>query len=1104
MTERVLLVDIGAGELPAMTPVVPVYASWLPVVAPPAGLAPPTGVVSTPVADGVLLQWTGLGPYEHIRVEIAPAPAGPWTPLAEVHEGTQYLVTLPAGATEARVVRVKAGIDSAPVNLGTVTPNLLTEVTADMLAEAAADATAKANAAKAEATARANALQAQINDVVGTADDWTNANPYPAGDSVRYSGHLYRAKTAVPGNTPPPNETYWQDIGNYASVGEAVAAAVSMGVQNASDIETESSRVDGMLARFPVGTGGLASEAMVADEAAARANADGALSSRTSLIEARMPTGTGSLASEARVIDAENASATRDSAISGRVSGVEARMPTGTDKLANEARVVAAEDASVGRDNALGSRVTTVEARMPAGSGALATSAQVVDEATARANADGALGSRTSVIEARMPTGTDTLANEARVVVAENASVGRDNALGVRTSAIEATVNNPETGVEATAGALEETRARVEKPNPNMLPNPTFAFGFEGWNTWSSNGTTALIGGTSPNDIWGPRAAFPPNSGATMTVSKVLVGLNPGSTYTISFEGENNSNTGLVYVNGVAQDAAGNTAGNWIAPAVIPSGELYNQRRSITFTLPAGADRFYFQLLADNTNNWVAFRRVKLEVGGIATVYSEDGAIHSQAGKLTALTAEVAGKAEGSVVEQVLVDIEALEKSNPNLIPNGAFLKDTNGWALGPGVGRGSDDNGTYIAAGPVSGTSVTGGPSFIVPAAELVMTLSAEVIKFGAAGVAWIDVLGATGEGVAPSYDGPDAGIVAGDFFTRRMVTFTKPAGITVLWPRLIIADTDNLVGATKFKLEVGSRFTGFNDAATVAATVSQTSALNLAVGGVNGAAVSSTSLTYRTGVMEASKVEFLKVGNKVTGYRIGNDGLATNFELVADSIELMTGASTGVTITRNKMDRVFGSAAFYEGDPWGSDSLVMWIGPASTAKSAATKANATMWMDNTGKSGYGGSVIKASNVKTASATTDSDTITATVATFTKDPASTQRKITAEFSFNSNKTANINDGFSEVRYGGSFVVEVSIDGGAWTTIQTAGINGVNGKYGEPGFTPYVSYANGKVVLIHNAGGTTFSYRVRQNSGIMQAVPGGTTTRMIAIEVVEQ
>ncbi|WP_313642157.1 host specificity factor TipJ family phage tail protein [Stenotrophomonas sp.] len=303
-------------------------------------------------------------------------------------------------------------------------------------AAAAADASAKANAARDAAIAHADVIGAQVADILD-ADEWVATKAYPKGDLVKRSGKLYRALRANTNKAPESNAADWQFMGNYTSLGEAVAASISIGTQNATDIAAQATQLTSVTARMPTGVGPLATAASVSDEVSARAAGDAALGTRTSAIEAR--------------------------------------MPSGTDKLANEARVVTAESASASRDTALGNRTTVIEARLPSGSGALATAASVTDEATARTSGDSALASRTSVIEARLPNGTDKLANEARVVAAESTAATATGSLATQLNQVKATAD----GASATVTNVMQVQAgsgAVQVINP----------GFEGDTGWGA------------------------------------------------------------------------------------------------------------------------------------------------------------------------------------------------------------------------------------------------------------------------------------------------------------------------------------------------------------------------------------------------------------------------------------------------------------------------------------------------------------------------------------------------------------------------------------------------------------------------------------------
>jgi len=66
-------------------------------------------------------------------------------------------------------------------------------------------------------------LQSQINDIAA-APDWTDTVAWPAGSMVNDSGRLYNAKIDVPIGIAITNTTYWEDIGAFSTLGEAVGA----------------------------------------------------------------------------------------------------------------------------------------------------------------------------------------------------------------------------------------------------------------------------------------------------------------------------------------------------------------------------------------------------------------------------------------------------------------------------------------------------------------------------------------------------------------------------------------------------------------------------------------------------------------------------------------------------------------------------------------------------------------------------------------------------------------------------------------------------------------------------------------------------------------
>ena len=66
-------------------------------------------------------------------------------------------------------------------------------------------------------------LETQISDIIGS-EDWAADQVYLIGSLVRFDGALYRAEQDVPDGTPITSADYWRKVGDYASIGEALAA----------------------------------------------------------------------------------------------------------------------------------------------------------------------------------------------------------------------------------------------------------------------------------------------------------------------------------------------------------------------------------------------------------------------------------------------------------------------------------------------------------------------------------------------------------------------------------------------------------------------------------------------------------------------------------------------------------------------------------------------------------------------------------------------------------------------------------------------------------------------------------------------------------------
>ncbi len=226
---------------------------------------------------------------------------------------------------------------------------------------------AELDAAANDLQARIDAVNAQVSDIIG-ASEFDPAQGYEAGQLVKYQNKLYRAKVNTVGNLPT-NATYWDLVGDYASLGEAVAAHAAQLADHANRItQTEQGLTAEATARTTLAaqlrgsyTGSDVAQVtsgLVWSERQARVSGDSANATAIDAVKARMPTGTGKAASEASVIDEATARAAADAAAASRTTAIEARLPAGTGSLATAAAVTA-----------LDTRVTAAEGSLTSQSG---------------------------------------------------------------------------------------------------------------------------------------------------------------------------------------------------------------------------------------------------------------------------------------------------------------------------------------------------------------------------------------------------------------------------------------------------------------------------------------------------------------------------------------------------------------------------------------------------------------------------------------------------------------------------------------------------------------------------------------------------------------
>lgn len=141
--------------------------------------------------------------------------------------------------------------------------------------------------------ARVAVVQGQVNTLLNI-PAYDPAETYVTGEQCTYGGNLYAAKTTTTGNLPT-NTTYWNLIGNYTTLGDAVAAhTVQIGDlttglgQEVSDRTALAVQLRGTYAGTDLNS---ISSGLLYDERTARAAEDSSLATTISTVSARLNTG---------------------------------------------------------------------------------------------------------------------------------------------------------------------------------------------------------------------------------------------------------------------------------------------------------------------------------------------------------------------------------------------------------------------------------------------------------------------------------------------------------------------------------------------------------------------------------------------------------------------------------------------------------------------------------------------------------------------------------------------------------------------------------------------------------------------------------------------
>ena len=451
----------------------------------------------------------------------------------------------------------------------------------------------EADQIRTDLTARADELRADMDSVLaeiadlGGIGEHDPAEAYAEDQLVKSVGKLYQALQAVPVGVAITDTTYWRLLGNFDSVGEAVAYAVERSDTAASDVEVAVETLELLGAQTPDGQSfQLNDSTVLVDENQSLAQWRQSLQTTFGDHSSRMDTMTQTQADDKQAL----------------TQAINTAQST-ADNAATKAELTQAEQTLAAADSAQVSRIETMEVRMPAGTDDLATAQSVTQ-----------VSNRVDTVEGTVTTHSGQIATHT-AEIAEKADSSTVSALtntvsqqgdtltaqGQQISGLSATVGG-------TSASINELREVVVSGNAIEQPDDP---SFEGnvlasWNGGSSLPFQVMVASyESRSGSYALRIGW--GRGFTVTLpNSRQIPVRGGEQIRIGFwartSGSVPSNGAQVYLGLWYTTASGGYVDYAVGPSVVSNGvSAFSYREfSRTVTVPAGAANLQLRIVAPN------------------------------------------------------------------------------------------------------------------------------------------------------------------------------------------------------------------------------------------------------------------------------------------------------------------------------------------------------------------------------------------------------------------------------------------------------------------------------------------------------------------------
>ena len=369
----------------------------------------PTGLVATAGFSNVYLSWNGAPYPNHAYTEIWRATAdnlgaavrvgvtnsNVYADAAEEGRTYYYWIRFVSQADVIGAYNRTAGTPATTAtNPGPVLDLLSGQITSSQLATSLGsriNLIDGPSSLSGSVNARLAVVQSQVNDLLAT-PTYDNTRTYSSGSTVSYNGGLYQSIQTTTGNLPT-NTTYWKKIGDFASLGDAVAAHTTQIGNLQTGLGQEIVDRTALATQFRGNYTGnditQLTSGLLYQESITRSSADSALTSQFNSLSATVTSNQNTLSSA--ITSEATTRATADTSLSTRIDTLTSTVNTNNSSLS--ASIASEASTRATADSALTTQITQVNSSFKASQLGLPLTQWVTNGQTLTTISDGKVGS---------------------------------------------------------------------------------------------------------------------------------------------------------------------------------------------------------------------------------------------------------------------------------------------------------------------------------------------------------------------------------------------------------------------------------------------------------------------------------------------------------------------------------------------------------------------------------------------------------------------------------------------------------------------------------------------------------------------------------------